>query len=222
MTGNDEEPMHEGPGTLLDPETLLVRYADELAARFAGTFTKETVERCVFDSYRELAQSARIHTHLPALTVRFARDRLDAQARVVLDDPAAVPEVLFVCTHNAARSQLAAALLAHHSHGRVHVHSAGTAPAPEVNPTVVQVLREVGVEVGDEFPKPVTDDIVAAADIVVTMGCGDACPVQPGKRYLDWALDDPEGRSLARVRAIRDDIDARVRGLLAELAATPA
>ncbi|MGW0890782.1 arsenate reductase ArsC [Saccharopolyspora sp. NPDC002578] len=128
-----------------------------------------------------------------------------------------VPEVLFVCVHNAGRSQLAAALLDHHAAGRVTVRSAGSAPAAEINPAAREVLAEWGLDLSREFPKPLRTEAVEAADVVITMGCGDACPVFPGKRYLDWALDDPAGQPIAAVRRIRDEIDARVRGLLAEL-----
>jgi len=130
-----------------------------------------------------------------------------------------VPEVLFVCVHNAGRSQMAAALLDHHAHGRVHVRSAGSAPGDEINPAVMTALQEVGLDLSKEFPKPLTDEFVQAADVVITMGCGDACPFYTGKRYLDWELEDPAGRSLADVRPIRDEIDRRVQGLLSELLA---
>jgi arsenate reductase len=129
------------------------------------------------------------------------------------------PEVLFVCVRNAGRSQMAAALLDARADGRVLVRSAGSDPGERINPTVVEALREVGIDVSREFPKPLSDDAVRAADIVVTMGCGDACPVYPGKRYEDWTIEDPEGRSLDEVRRIRDEIDARVQSLLAELTA---
>ena len=128
-----------------------------------------------------------------------------------------VPEVLFVCVHNAGRSQMAAALLEHHARGRVRVSSAGSEPADRVNPAVVEAMLEVGLDVSKEFPKPLTHDLARAADVVVTMGCGDACPIVPATRYLDWQLDDPAGQSLARVRSIRDEIDARVRALLDDL-----
>ncbi len=128
-----------------------------------------------------------------------------------------IPEVLFVCVHNAGRSQMAAALLDHHGVGRVSVRSAGSAPAAEINPAVRAVMEEIGIDLSKEFPKPLTDDAVRAADVVITMGCGDACPVHPGKRYLVWDLDDPAGKAPDQVRPIRDDIDARVRALLAEL-----
>lgn len=127
------------------------------------------------------------------------------------------PEVLFVCVHNAGRSQMAAALLHHHAAGRVVVRSAGSAPAEAVNPAVVAVMAEAGLDLSREFPKPLTDDAVRAADVVITMGCGDACPIYPGKRYLDWELDDPAGKTVEQVRPIRDEIDQRVTALLAEL-----
>ena len=128
-----------------------------------------------------------------------------------------VPEVLFVCVHNAGRSQMAAALLAHHAAGAVRVASAGSAPADTINPAVREVMAEIGLDLSREVPKKLSTDAVEAADVVITMGCGDACPVFPGKRYLDWELTDPAGKALDEVRPIRDDIDARVRALLAEL-----
>ncbi len=127
------------------------------------------------------------------------------------------PEVLFVCVHNAGRSQMAAGLVRLRSEGRISVRSAGSAPAEEINPAVVEAMRELGVDLGAEFPKPLTDEFVRDADAVITMGCGDACPIYPGKRYEDWELDDPAGRDLDTVRRIRDEIDARVRTLVAEL-----
>jgi arsenate reductase len=127
------------------------------------------------------------------------------------------PEVLFVCVHNAGRSQMAAGLLHHHAGGAVVVRSAGSAPADTINPAVVQAMSEIGIDIAREFPKPLTTEAVHASDVVVTMGCGDACPVFPGKRYEDWKLDDPAGQGLDAVRRIRDEIDVLVRGLLAEL-----
>ncbi len=129
----------------------------------------------------------------------------------------AVPSVLFVCVHNAGRSQMAAALLRHHGGDAVEVRSAGSAPAETINPAVREVMAELGIDLAGERPKVLTTEAVEASDVVITMGCGDACPVFPGKRYLDWALDDPAGRGVDAVRPIRDDIDARVRALLAEL-----
>jgi protein-tyrosine-phosphatase len=138
------------------------------------------------------------------------------------DDASQVPEVLFVCIHNAGRSQRAAGLLDHRAAGRVRVRSAGSQPADQLNPAVVSAMAEVGLDISREFPKPLTDAAVQTADVVITMGCGDACPFFPGKRYLDWELEDPAGKPLATVRRIRDEIDVRVRALLAELDATPA
>jgi arsenate reductase len=128
-----------------------------------------------------------------------------------------VPEVLFVCVHNAGRSQMAAALLDHFGEGRVRVRSAGSAPAAEINPAVVAAMGELGLDLSREYPKPLTDEAARQADVIVTMGCGDACPFYPGKRYLDWELDDPAGQDVEAVRVIRDDIAVRVQGLLAEL-----
>jgi protein-tyrosine-phosphatase len=128
-----------------------------------------------------------------------------------------VPEVLFVCVQNAGRSQMAAALLERYANGRVRVRSAGSEPADAVHPAVVEALAEIGIDISSERPKPLEDSAVREADVVVTMGCGDACPVYPGKRYLDWELEDPSGKSLEDVRRIRDEIDRRVRALTDEL-----
>jgi arsenate reductase (thioredoxin) len=129
------------------------------------------------------------------------------------------PEVLFVCVHNAGRSQMAAALLARHAGDRIVIRSAGTAPANTINPTVVEAMREIGVDLdaSGATPKRLTDEAVRESDVVITMGCGDECPFYPGTRYLDWTLDDPAGASIEKVRAIRDDIDRRVERLAAEL-----
>jgi len=135
---------------------------------------------------------------------------------------AAIPEVLFVCVHNAGRSQMAAALLERYAAGRVHIRSAGSEPASSLNPRVVEAMGEVGVDISREFPKPLKDDYVRAADVVITMGCGDSCPIYPGKRYEDWELDDPAGQDLDTVRRIRDKIDVRVKKLVGELVPTPA
>jgi arsenate reductase (thioredoxin) len=129
----------------------------------------------------------------------------------------AQPEVLFVCVHNAGRSQMAAGLVRLRSEGKVHVRSAGSAPGSELNPAVVEAMEELGIDMSEEYPKPLTDEFVAAADVVITMGCGDACPIYPGKRYEDWELDDPAGQDIDAVRAIRDEIDARVQRLIADL-----
>ena len=130
-----------------------------------------------------------------------------------------MPEVLFVCVHNAGRSQMAAGLVELRSRGRIHVRSAGSDPGEEINPAVIQAMDEIGVDMSEEFPKPLTDEVVRAADVVITMGCGDACPIYPGKRYEDWTLDDPAGQDVATVRRIRDEIDSRVQALISELLA---
>jgi protein-tyrosine-phosphatase len=189
---------------------------ESLADELAGTFSRETVARFVDESLEGLA-GARVTEFLPVLAHRFARERLRALGQVEGTIAKQVPEVLFVCVQNAGRSQMAAALLDARAGGRVHVRSAGSAPAEEINPAVVEALAELGIDVEQEFPKPLTDEVVRAADAVVTMGCGDACPVYPGKRYEDWTIEDPEGKGLEEVRRIRDEIDGRVRQLLREL-----
>lgn len=149
--------------------------------------------------------------------LQHARERLATVAKSETPVSERVPEVLFVCVHNAGRSQMAAGLLDLRAKGSVHVRSAGSAPADSINPAVVEAMAEIGIDLAREFPKPLTDDVVRASDVVVTMGCGDACPIYPGKRYVDWELADPAGKSLDDVRAIRDEIDGRVQALLAEL-----
>ena len=201
---------------------LLGRIIDDLGTRFTGTFSRETVQRVVLDSYELLRARDGGGRALPSATAQFATERLSAQqsTSTASERPPGAPlEVLFVCVQNAGRSQLAAAIMRHLGGDRVRVRTAGSAPIDAIRPAVVTALDEIGVPLGGEFPKPLTDDVVRAADVVVTMGCGDACPVFPGRRYLDWAVADPAGQPLDRVRAIRDDIDARVRGLLDELAA---
>ena len=194
---------------------------DELTARYAGTFPRETVERVVADSYDQLARTARIPTYLPLLAGRFAAERLHATAVVEGHHMPDRPEVLFVCVHNAGRSQMAAALLEHHAQGAVTVRSAGSTPADQINPAVIEAMNEIGLDLTGAYPKPLTDEAVEASDVVITMGCGDACPVFPGKRYLDWQLDDPAGQPLDAVRRIRDDIERNVTNLLAELKRQP-
>lgn len=206
---------------LLVPEAMLRRAADHLTGRYTGIFSPETVESAVFESYAALRETATVHTHLSALAPRLAAERLTARAQADGVVAKTVPEVLFVCAHNTGRSQMAAALLDHHGGGRVHVRSAGPAPTDRIDPTVLSVLAECGIDLGAAYPKPLTDEVVAAADVVVTMGCGDACAVHPGTRYFDWAVADPEGQSLQMVRAIRDEIDVRVRALLSDLATAP-
>ncbi|NYE19448.1 arsenate reductase ArsC [Microbacterium immunditiarum] len=206
-----------GQDALLSADSVLHRAAERLAHQFAGMVGEETVERVVFESYAALARTAAVSTLLPSLAEKFARDRLLAlaQSRGLIAKP--VPEILYVCVQNSGRSQMAAALTRHLGGERVHVRSAGSQPAVGVMPEVVAVLAEIGVDVGDEFPKPLTDDVVRAADAVVTMGCGDACPLYAGKRYLDWDLDDPAELDLEGIREVCDEIRAQVEQLLSEL-----
>lgn len=204
------------PDAGLADEAVLDRISTDLAQRFAGTFAPETVDRYVRESHQMLAERSHLAQHLASATSQFAAERLDALAKVDVVG-GETPEVLFVCVQNAGRSQLAAALLKHLAGDRVRVRTAGSEPARSVRATVVTALDEIGVPLGGEFPKPLTDEVVRAADVVVTMGCGDACPIYPGRRYLDWELDDPAGLPLSRVREIRDDIEVRVRELLATL-----
>jgi ArsR family transcriptional regulator len=201
------------PGATEEPD--LTRVIDDLAVRYRGTFSREAVARYVADSHDLLAARA----EAPLLTSRtsaFAASRLDDVHRTRAQ-PGGVPSVLFVCVQNAGRSQLAAGILRQLAGDRVTVRSAGSAPVGQVRSAVVAALDEIGITLGGEFPKPLTDEAVKAADVVVTMGCGDACPVHPGRRYLDWEIEDPVGKPLNSVRAIRDDIDRRVRVLLTEL-----
>ncbi|MET7134560.1 metalloregulator ArsR/SmtB family transcription factor [Cellulosimicrobium sp. MI9406] len=189
---------------------------DHLAEDLAGTFADvrfDVVQRVVRESYTDLARSAKVSAHLVPLTERFARQRLSDLTR-----PAdARPQVLFVCVANAGRSQLAAALLRRYAGDRVVVRSAGSAPASDIHEGVRESLTALGITADDAFPKPLTDDAVRAADVVITMGCGDVCPVLPGTRYEDWLVGDPALASPAGVAAIRDELDTRVRALLADL-----
>jgi protein-tyrosine-phosphatase len=189
---------------------------EHLRDEFAGTFSAETVERFMAESLDALG-GARLKHYVPLFVHRFARERLRALGQVEGTIAKTVPEVLFVCVQNAGRSQMAAALLDHYAEGRVHVRSAGSAPADEINPDVITAMSELGIDVSKEFPKPMTDEVVQAADAVITMGCGDACPIYPGKRYEDWEVDDPAETDLEGARRIRDDIGERVRELLAEI-----
>ncbi|WES64168.1 metalloregulator ArsR/SmtB family transcription factor [Microbacter sp. GSS18] len=197
-----------------DPD--LERIAGDLAARFRGILSPETVTRCVQES-RDLLLASSSGPLLTSRISAFAASRLDAIVRAEGRRTGDRPDVLFVCVKNAGRSQMAAGILRHLAGDRVVVRTAGSAPAASLPSTIVAALDEIGVPVGGEFPKPLTDEAVRAADVVVTMGCGDACPVYAGRRYLDWELDDPAGLPLDAVRGIRDDIAMRVRALLSEL-----
>jgi arsenate reductase len=196
------------------------RSIDLLAEEFSGVFSRETIDAYVEESLEQFAD-ARVDEFVPLMVERFSRQRLRALAQAEGKLTKEVPEVLFVCVHNSGRSQMAAGLIDKLAKGRVHVRSAGSDPADQLNPNAVKAMDEVGIDISKEFPKPLTDEVVRAADAVITMGCGDACPIYPGKRYEDWELEDPEGKDLATVRRIRDEIDARVRALLSELEGRP-
>ena len=198
-------------------QRLLVRQAAQrLQKQFEGTFNAATIERYITDSQTKLSARARFAAWLPILIERFTHDRLRALARLeagALDKPA----VLFGCVHNAGRSQMAAGLMRHLAGDRVDVFSGGSDPGLETNAAVIASMAELGIDIANEYPKPWTDEIVRAADVIVTMGCGDACPIYPGKRYEDWELDDPADQPLDVVRGIRDDLVRRVGALLAGL-----
>jgi arsenate reductase len=203
---------------MLDPVTRVhvEKAAEALQEEFAGTFSRETIARYIAESVDLLGES-KVNDFVPVLAHRFARERLKALGQAEGLITKAQPEVLFVCVHNAGRSQMAAGLVALRSNGRIHVRSAGSDPGEDINPAVIEAMDELGVDMSDEFPKPLTDEVVRAADVVITMGCGDACPIYPGKRYEDWLLDDPEGQNLEAVRRIRDELDGKVQRLVDEL-----
>jgi arsenate reductase (thioredoxin) len=194
------------------------RAIDDLVDEFEGIWSRETIERFLAESEQALAATG--PGGLSFLSLRapsFARERLEAFAQAEGEIEKTQPEVLFVCVRNAGRSQVAAALTHELSGGTVSVRSAGSTPADEIHNNVIEALAEIGVDIRREFPKPLTDEVVRAADVVVTMGCGDACPVYPGKHYEDWEIADPAGQSLEAVRRIRDEIRGRVENLIAEL-----
>jgi arsenate reductase (thioredoxin) len=200
-----------------EQQSALRSAAANLHREFDGTFGTETIEEFLGASYEQFAANARIVTFLPLFAERFARQRLRALALVEGKAPDGLPTVLFLCVHNAGRSQMALGWFNHLADGRAVAWSGGSEPGDQVNPSAVEAMAEVGIDITQEFPKPWTDEIVHAADVVVTMGCGDACPLFPGKRYEDWVLDDPAGMGVDAVRPIRDEIGRRVRELLASL-----
>lgn len=200
----------------LEQRHLVRNMATALEQQYAGTFGPETVERFVVDSMDKMMATAKVTAFLPVLAEKFTRQRLNALMRI--EGPSSdIPAVLFLCVHNSGRSQMAAGWLRHLGGDRVVVYSGGSEPASEINPVVIEAMAEVGVDITEEFPKPWTDEIVRAADVVVTMGCGDACPLYPGKRYEDWELTDPAGQGIDTIRPIRDEIRGRVEVLMASL-----
>ncbi len=197
---------------------LALTGASHLQAEFKGVFSEETIRRVLEESITAL-KGSQVTAYLPIFAYRFARERLTAAAQAAGSIPKHIPEVLFVCVHNAGRSQMAAALLDAKSEGKIHVRSAGSAPSSTINATVTEAMSEAGLDLSKEFPKPMTDDVVRAADVVITMGCGDACPIYPGKRYEEWDVEDPAGKDLAAVLRIREDIARRVDRLIVDLSA---
>ena len=199
-------------------ERLQIRQSSvALQRRWAGRMNVETIERFLAESLDIVLPNARISTWVPVLVERLTNDRLRALVRIESTETDLNPSVLFLCVHNAGRSQMAAGWMRHLAGHRVDVFSGGSEPAAGLNQAAVAAMAEKGIDISDELPQPWADEIVRAADVVVTMGCGDACPVYPGKRYVDWELDDPAGKSIEEVRPIRDEIERRVRALLGEL-----
>jgi protein-tyrosine-phosphatase len=188
-----------------------------LQRRWQGRMNVETIERFFTESLEVILPNARIHTWVPVIAEKLTNDRLRALVRLESNPTDLNPSVLFLCVHNAGRSQMAAGWMRHLGGDRVDVFSGGSEPAAGLNQAAVAVMAEKGIDISRELPQPWADEIVRAADVIVTMGCGDACPVYPGKRYVDWELEDPAGKSIEAVRPIRDDIEQRVRTLLGEL-----
>jgi arsenate reductase (thioredoxin) len=213
-----ESPVHQTHYDLSIDQQLAIRTAaSRLQLEFADSFGIETIDRFLRSSYDQFAVQATIPNFLPLLAERFARQRLHALARVEGKISDGKPTVLFLCTHNAGRSQMALGFFTSLAGDDAVAWSGGSEPGIEMNPAAVAAMAEVGIDIAGEFPKPWTDEIVRAADVVVTMGCGDACPIFPGKRYENWELPDPAGQSVEAGRQIRDEIERRVRRLLAEL-----
>ena len=201
----------------LDQQYALRTAATRLRGEFDGVFSTETIERFLQTSYDQFAGRATVPNFVPLMAERFARQRLRALAKVEGASSDGTPIVLFLCVHNAGRSQMALGWFNHLARDRAVAWSGGSEPGTEINPAAVAAMAEVGIDITAEFPKPWTEEILRAADVVITMGCGDACPLYPGKRYEDWELDDPAGHDLAAVRPIRDEIRRRVEALLDEV-----
>ena len=209
-------------GRLTGTEQLHIRQgAERLKRRFEGQLNLETIERSLYDSLDVLLAKARNTEWIPLLAERLATDRIRALIRLENEELGLNPSVLFLCVHNAGRSQMAAGFMRALAGDRIDVFSGGSEPTDEVNRAAVAAMAEKGIDIGMEIPQPWADEIVRASDVVVTMGCGDACPIFPGKRYVDWVVDDPAGRTVEEVRPIRDDIESRVRALMGELGVEP-
>jgi len=200
-----------------EQQHLLRTAASHLAREFEGTFGRETIEALLASGYDQFAGRATVSNVLPLLAERFARQGLATLAKIDGEAGDGLPVVLFLCVHNAGRSQMALGWFNHLAGDRAIAWSGGSEPGMEINRAAAAAMAEVGIDIRQEYPKPWTTEIVQAADVVVTMGCGDACPIFPGKRYEDWELDDPAGQSIDAVRPIRDEIGQRVRTLLDRL-----
>lgn len=201
----------------LDQQLALKRSAVRLARDFEGVYGAETIERFLHTSYDQFAGKATVVNFLPLFAEKFARQRLNALAKVEGKRDDGKPTVLFLCVHNAGRSQIALGFFEHFAGDRAVAWSGGSEPGAQVNPSAVAAMKERGIDISMEFPKPWTDEVVRAADVVITMGCGDACPIFPGKRYEEWVLDDPAGLDVASVRPVRDEIERRILDLLERL-----
>jgi protein-tyrosine-phosphatase len=201
----------------LDQQLALRGASKTLHSEFDGFFSTETIELFLQTSFDQFADRSTVKNFVPLLAERFARQRLRALARVEGHSTGGTPVVLFLCVHNAGRSQMALGWFNHLAGDRAVAWSGGSEPGSEINPSAVAAMAEVGIDITDEYPKPWTEEVVQAADVVVTMGCGDACPLYPGKRYEDWELDDPAGQSVEAVRPIRDEIRTRVERLLSQV-----
>ncbi len=218
MTDNlTEGNPHHRNDLSIDQRLAMKTAATQLLQDFDGVFGAETIERFLHSSYDQFAGRAKVPNFLPLLAERFARQRLRALAKVEGKSSDGKPTVLFLCTHNAGRSQMALGFFTHLAQDAAVAWSGGSEPGNEINAAAIAAMAERGIDISGEYPKPWTDEIVQAADVIVTMGCGDACPIFPGRRYEDWVLEDPHGQGLELVRPIRDEIERRVRALLVEL-----
>ncbi len=207
------DPLSAAP---VEMRPLIRASAERLRTDFAGVFGEETIQRFMAESWESL-QGAKVAAFVPLFVERFTRQRLRALARVEGTSTDTRPMVVFLCVQNAGRSQMAAGWLQHLAGDEVEVFSGGSNPASEVNQAAIEAMAEIGIDISSEFPKPWTDEVVRAANVVVTMGCGDSCPIFPGTRYMDWEIGDPAGLPLEQVRPIRDEIGERVRGVMAGL-----
>ncbi len=217
MTDTTTDPAWQHTDLSIDRQPALSTAATRLAGEFGGTYGLATTERFLHSSYEQFATIGSIPNFLPLPAERFARQRLQALARVEGHHRDGQPVVLFLCTHNAGRSQMALGFFTHLAGDDAAAWSGGSEPGRDINPAAAAAMAERGIDITGEYPKPLTDEIVRAADVVVTMGCGDACPVFPGTRYENWELEDPAGLDLPAVRPIRDDLERRVRALLDDL-----